>query len=82
MIVFIGQVGRHMRGREAFQEIDFRRMYSEMAKWIEEIDRADRVPEFVSRAFHESTAGRPGPVILSLPEDMLRDTVNVENPKA
>jgi acetolactate synthase-1/2/3 large subunit len=81
MIVFIGQVGRHMRGREAFQEIDFRRMFGEMAKWIEEIDRAERVPEFVSRAFYESTSGRPGPVILSLPEDMLRDRVAAENPK-
>ena len=81
MILFIGQVGRTMRGREAFQEIDFRRMFSEMAKWIEEIDSADRVTEVVSRAFYEATSGRPGPVVLSLPEDMLRETTARANPK-
>ncbi len=81
MILFIGQVGRWMRGREAFQEVDFRRMFGQMAKWIEEIDAADRVPEFVSRAFYEATSGRPGPVVLSLPEDMLRDTTAKANPK-
>ncbi len=82
MILFVGQVGRSMRGREAFQEIDFRRMFGEMAKWIEEIDNADRVPEFVSRAFFEATSGRPGPVVLSLPEDMLREPSAKKNPKA
>ena len=81
MIVFIGQVGRSMRGREAFQEIDFRRMFGQMAKWIEEIDGADRVPEAVSRAFHEATSGRPGPVVLSLPEDVLRQTSILPNPR-
>ena len=81
MIVFIGQVGRAMRGREAFQEIDFRRMFGQMAKWIEEVDSADRASEFVSRAFHEATAGRPGPVVLSLPEDVLRQTSDVANPR-
>lgn len=73
MILFIGQVGRDMRDREAFQEIDYRRMYGQMAKWVAEIDDAARVPEYVSRAFHTAMAGRPGPVVLSLPEDMLRD---------
>ena len=81
MIVFIGQVGRAMRGREAFQEIDFRRMFGQMAKWIEEIDGPDRAPEFVSRAFHEATSGRPGPVVLCLPEDVLRQTSAVANPR-
>ncbi len=81
MIVFIGQVGRHMRGREAFQEIDFRRMFGPMAKWIEEIDSADRTAEFVSRAFHEATSGRPGPVVLALPEDVLRQMSDVANPR-
>lgn len=81
MIAFVGQVGGAMRGREAFQEIDFRRMFGEMAKWIEEIDSADRVGEFVSRAFHEATSGRPGPVVLSLPEDVLRATTTVANPR-
>ena len=73
MILFIGQVGRDMRDREAFQEIDFRRMFGQMAKWVAEIDDAARVPEYVSRAFHTAMAGRSGPVVLSLPEDMLRD---------
>jgi acetolactate synthase-1/2/3 large subunit len=73
MILLVGQVGRRMRGREAFQEIDFRRMFGEVAKWVEEVDRAERVPEVISRAFHEATSGRPGPVVLALPEDMLRD---------
>ncbi len=81
MIVFIGQVGGAMRGREAFQEIDFRRMFGQMAKWIEEIDSADRVPEAVSRAFHEATSGRPGPVVLALPEDMLHQSTAATNPR-
>ncbi len=81
MIVFVGQVGRAARGREAFQEIDFRRMFGEMAKWIEEIDGADRVGEAVSRAFYEATAGRPGPVVLALPEDVLRQTTAIANPR-
>ena len=73
MILFVGQVGREMRDREAFQEIDFRRMFGQMAKWVAEIDDAARVPEYVSRAFYTAVAGRPGPVVLALPEDMLRD---------
>jgi acetolactate synthase-1/2/3 large subunit len=81
MIMFVGQVGRGMRGREAFQEIDFTMMFGEVAKWIFEIDRADRVPEIVSRAFYETTSGRPGPVVIALPEDMLRDETRVANPK-
>ncbi len=75
MILFIGQVGRGMSEREAFQEIDFRRMLAPMAKWVAEIDRAERIPELVMRAFHTATAGRPGPVVLALPEDMLTDRV-------
>ena len=71
LILLIGQVGREMMGREAFQEIDYRQMFGPMAKWVEQIDRADRIPELVSRAFHVATAGRPGPVVLALPEDML-----------
>lgn len=73
VILFIGQVGRDMMEREAFQEVDYRRMFGPMAKWVAQIDSADRVPEFVSRAFHTATSGRPGPVVLALPEDMLRD---------
>lgn len=71
MVVFVGQVGNDFVEREAFQEIDYRRMYGQMAKWVAQIDRAERIPEYVSHAFHTATAGRPGPVVLALPEDML-----------
>ena len=71
MVMFIGQVGNEFAEREAFQEIDYRRMFGQMAKWVAQIDRVERIPEFVSRAFHTATAGRPGPVVLALPEDML-----------
>ncbi|MBI4194761.1 MAG: thiamine pyrophosphate-binding protein [Betaproteobacteria bacterium] len=77
MILFIGQVGNDFVEREAFQEIDYRRMYGQMAKWVAQIDRADRVPEYVSRAFHTAVSGRPGPVVLALPEDMLTATATV-----
>lgn len=70
MILFIGQVGTHVMEREGFQEIDYRRMFGPVSKWVAQIDRADRVAEFVSRAFHTAVAGRPGPVVLVLPEDM------------
>ena len=76
MILLLGQVGRSMRGREAFQEIDARHFFGEVAKWVEEIDSAARIPEIFSRAMHIATAGRPGPVVLSLPEDMLRETAD------
>jgi acetolactate synthase-1/2/3 large subunit len=71
MVMFIGQVGNDMVEREAFQEIDYRRMFGQMAKWTAQIDRVERIPEYVSHAFHTATAGRPGPVVLALPEDML-----------
>jgi len=71
MIVFVGQVGSEFAEREAFQEIDYRRMYGPLTKWAAQIDRAERIPEYVSHAFHTATAGRPGPVLLALPEDML-----------
>jgi acetolactate synthase-1/2/3 large subunit len=70
VILFIGQVGSGVVEREAFQEMDYRRMYGQMAKWVAQIDRADRVPEYLSHAFHTAVAGRPGPVVLALPEDM------------
>jgi acetolactate synthase-1/2/3 large subunit len=75
MILFIGQVSRDAREREAFQEIEYRRAFTEVAKWVAEIDDARRIPEFVTRAFSVATSGRPGPVVLALPEDMLTDTV-------
>jgi acetolactate synthase-1/2/3 large subunit len=77
MILFIGQVGGDFRDREAFQEVDYRKMFAPLAKWVEEIDRAERIPEYVRRAFQIATAGRPGPVVLALPEDMLTRTVAV-----
>ncbi len=75
MILFIGQVARDQRDREAFQEVDYRRFFAPLAKWVEEIDDAARVPEYVNRAFAIAMNGRPGPVVLSLPEDMLTDVV-------
>jgi len=79
MILFIGQVGNDFVEREAFQEIDYRRMYGQMAKWVAQIDRADRVHEYVARAFQVATSGRPGPVVLALPEDMLSQHVALAN---
>jgi acetolactate synthase-1/2/3 large subunit len=75
LVLLIGQVGRSMRDREAFQEIDFRRMYGELAKWVAEVDDPARLPEYLSRAFHTAQQGRPGPVVLALPEDVLSETV-------
>src|SRR4026209_2758935 len=73
MILFIGQVQRDVRGREAFQEVEFRQMFAPLAKWAAEIESADRIPEYVLRAFQVATSGRPGPVVLALPEDVLAD---------
>jgi acetolactate synthase-1/2/3 large subunit len=71
MIVFVGQVGNEFAEREAFQEIDYRRMYGPLTKWVAQIDRIERIPEYVSHAYHCATSGRQGPVLLALPEDML-----------
>jgi acetolactate synthase-1/2/3 large subunit len=75
MVLFIGQVASDQRDREAFQEVDYRQMFGPgtlgMAKWAAQIDSADRLPEYVARAFHTAMQGRPGPVVLALPEDML-----------
>nr|WP_309503118.1 thiamine pyrophosphate-binding protein [uncultured Roseovarius sp.] len=71
MIVFVGQVGTDMRGREAFQEIDYKAVFGTMAKWVVEIDDANRLPEILSRAWTRAVTGRPGPVVVALPEDML-----------
>jgi acetolactate synthase-1/2/3 large subunit len=72
VILFLGQVATYMMEREAFQEIDFRHMFTPMAKWVAQIDDPARIPEMVQRAFHVATSGRPGPVVLALPEDMQR----------
>jgi acetolactate synthase-1/2/3 large subunit len=88
MIVFVGQVGSDFVEREAFQEVDYRRMYGPLTKWVAQIDRAERIPEYVSHAFHVATSGRPGPVLLALPEDMLfseaavADTPRFRTPRA
>ncbi|WP_193165180.1 thiamine pyrophosphate-dependent enzyme [Microbulbifer hainanensis] len=74
MVLFIGQVERAAQDREAFQEIDYRRMFGQMAKWVAQIDSAERIAEYIQRAFAVATSGRPGPVVLALPEDMLRET--------
>ena len=71
MILFIGQAAQSHLDREAFQEVDFKAMFAPLAKWAAEIREADRIPEYVARAFHTATSGRPGPVVLSLPEDVL-----------
>ncbi len=78
MIVFVGQVGTDMKGREAFQEIDYRAMFGTVAKWTVEIDRVERIPEILARAWKTATTGRPGPVVIALPEDMLTSLTDVE----
>ncbi|QJF52371.1 thiamine pyrophosphate-binding protein [Roseobacter ponti] len=75
MILFVGQVASDQRDREAFQEVDYRAMFGPLAKWVAQIDRADRIPEYISHAFHVAQSGRPGPVVLALPEDMLSGPV-------
>lgn len=80
MILFIGQVARGIRGREAFQEIDYSAFFGSVAKWMVEIDDAARIPELITRAFAVATSGRPGPVVVALPEDMLTDAVEAPAP--
>ena len=77
MILFVGQIARGDRDREAFQEVDYRQMFGGIAKWVAEIDQTDRIPEYVARAFDLATSGRPGPVVLALPEDMLAEECDV-----
>ena len=81
MILLIGQIARKDIDREAFQEIDYRRMFSQVAKWVAQIDDADRIPEYLNRAFSVATSGRPGPVVLALPEDMLTDLTEARDAK-
>ena len=81
MILFIGQVARGQFEREAFQEVEFRQMFQPLAKWVAQIEDAARIPEFLARAYQTATSGRPGPVVLALPEDMLRDRVAVADAK-
>jgi acetolactate synthase I/II/III large subunit len=82
LIVFVGQVGREMRERDAFQELNYRAVFGSIAKWATEIDDPLRIPELVSRAFYAATSGRPGPVVVALPEDMLTERVAVPDAPA
>ncbi|MFY9769523.1 MAG: thiamine pyrophosphate-binding protein [Xanthobacteraceae bacterium] len=79
MVMFVGQVARDTREREAFQELDYRAVFGSMAKWVTEIDDPARVPELVSRAFHTAANGRPGPVVVAIPEDMLVERIAVDD---
>jgi acetolactate synthase I/II/III large subunit len=82
LILFVGQIAREMREREAFQELDYRAVFGSIAKWATEIDDPARIPELISRAFHVATGGRPGPVVIALPEDMLAERVAVPDAPA
>jgi acetolactate synthase-1/2/3 large subunit len=77
LIMFVGQIERGMREREAFQEVDYRAVFGKLAKWVTEIDDVARIPELVSRAFHIATSGRPGSVVIALPEDMLTEVIEL-----
>tara|TARA_R110000851_G_scaffold333242_1_gene511710 strand:- start:283 stop:1968 length:1686 start_codon:yes stop_codon:yes gene_type:complete len=77
MILFVGQVGTDMKGREAFQELDYRAVFGTMVKWAVEIDQVGRIPEIVARAWKTAVTGRPGPVVVALPEDMLTAVTDV-----
>ena len=77
MVILIGQVARDQEYREAFQEVDYRKFYGALCKWVGQIERAERIPEMVSKAFYHAMSGRPGPVALALPEDMLRELTDV-----
>lgn len=77
LILFVGQVARDALGREAFQELDYSAVFGTLAKWVVQVDDARRLPELISRAFHVATSGRPGPVVVALPEDMLTEPAAV-----
>src|SRR5579871_1054403 len=77
MVLLVGQVARGFLGRDAFQELDYRAFFGGMVKWVTQIEDASRIPELISHAFHVAVSGRCGPVVVSLPEDMLADSVDV-----
>lgn len=77
MVVFVGQIARAHRDRGAFQEVDYRAFFGPLAKWSCEVDQTERLPEYLARAFHVARTGRPGPVVVALPEDMLSDVADV-----
>ncbi|MEL6642256.1 MAG: thiamine pyrophosphate-binding protein, partial [Pseudomonadota bacterium] len=77
MVLFVGQIASSHRDREAFQEVDYRAMFGGLAKWVAEVDQTDRLPEYIARAFRIAMSGRPGPVVLALPEDVLSGSADV-----
>jgi acetolactate synthase I/II/III large subunit len=77
MVLLVGQVTSAVSDREAFQEVDYRQMFAPLAKWVAQVDRTERLPEYLARAFHTAASGRPGPVVLALPEDVLTGTATV-----
>ncbi len=79
MVVFVGQIALDHRDREAFQEVDYRAFFGPLVKWVAEVERTDRLPEYISRAFQVAQSGRPGPVVLALPEDILSAVVDVHD---
>lgn len=79
MVMMIGQVEREFLDREAFQEVDFRTMFRPLAKWVAQVEDVSRIPEYVSRAWSTAMSGRPGPVVLVFPEDVLYDEAVVED---
>ena len=81
LILLVGQVASDQRDREAFQEIEYRKMFEPLAKWVAEVDRADRIPEYIARAFSVACSGRPGPVVLAIPEDILAADCEVKDAK-
>jgi len=81
LILFVGQAARDHLERDAFQEVDYRQMYGKFAKWVVQIDDAERIPELVSRAFHVAVNGRAGPVVVAIPEDVLKDACTAPPPK-
>jgi acetolactate synthase-1/2/3 large subunit len=81
LVMLIGQVPRDSYDRESFQEMDYRRLFSQTTKWSVQIEQAERIPEIMNHAFQIATSGRPGPVAISIPEDMQRDPADVPDSK-
>jgi acetolactate synthase I/II/III large subunit len=80
MVLFVGQIDTAHRDREAFQEVDYRAFFGPLVKWVAEVDQTDRLPEYIHRAFDVALSGRPGPVVLALPENMLSALTDVPDP--
>ena len=79
LILLVGQIPRSHVEREAFQELDYRRVFGSLVKWVAQVDQVERIPELVARAFRVATSGRPGPVVLALPEDVLSEMADVRD---